>query len=187
MMQVKNIIVIFLSFLIIQSCEPSRKQDSHKIAEDKNEKKFDTRADEKEAAFVADVIQGNYAEIRLAELASTKSSNREVQTTAQELVDDHTNSLAKLQAIANKKGISTPVDEGEDAKKKVNYLAKEDQSDFDKKWCDELVDKHEKTIRDFETMQAKSDDPELQEFIRVTLPELRAHLDKLSSLEKNMM
>jgi putative membrane protein len=184
---VENIVLLFLTFLILQGCEYARKQDSHEIAEEKNEKKFDTRADEKEAEFVADAIQANYAEIRLAELASTKSANKEVQATAQELVSDHTNSLAKLQALATKKGISTPANEGESAKEKVNTLAKDDQSDFDKKWCDELVIKHEKTIRDFEAMQKKSDDPELKDFISSTLPELRAHLDKLSSLEKNIM
>lgn len=183
----QNIVVLLLSFLIVQSCEPSRKQNSHEIAEEKNEKNFDTRADEKEAEFVADAIQSNYAEIRLAELASTKSSNKEVQAAAQELVSDHTNALAKLQSLANKKGISTPVDEGEDAKKKVNDLAKENQPDFDKKWCHELVDNHKKTIRDFEVMQQKSADPELKEFISAILPELREHRDKLSSLEKNMM
>jgi putative membrane protein len=187
MKQVQNIVVLFLSFLIVQSCEPSRKPDSHEIAEEKNEKNFDTRADEKEAEFVAEAIQSNYAEIRLAELASTKSSNKQVQATAQELVSDHTNALAKLQALANKKGISTPVDEGEDGKKRVNKLAKVDQPDFDKKWCDELVDNHEKTIRDFESMQEKSKDPELKEFISATLPKLREHRDKLTSLEKDMM
>lgn len=187
MKRVQNIVILLLSFLIVQSCEMSRKQDSHEIAEEKNKKSFDTRKDEKEADFVADAIQNNFAEIRLAELASTKSSNKQLQAMAQELVSDHTTSLAKLQALANKKGISTPVDEGEDGKEKVNKLAKEEQPDFDKKWCDELVDNHEKTIRDFEAMQEKSGDPELKELISATLLELRVHLDKLTALEKNMM
>jgi putative membrane protein len=187
MKQVQNIVAILLGFMVLISCEPSRKQDSHEIAEEKNKKNFDTRTGEKEAAFVANAIQGNFAEIKLAELASTKSSNKELQAIAQELVSDHTNSNAKLQNLASKKGISIPVEEGEEAKEKVNALAKEKQPDFDKKWCDVLVDKHEKTIRDFESMQEKSEDPELKEIIHTTLPELRAHLEKLNAIEKNMM
>jgi putative membrane protein len=187
MRQVQNIVIIFLSILTLVNCESARKQDSQEVAEEKNEKNFDTREGEKEAAFVANAIQENLAEIKLAELASTRSSNRQVQAVAQEMVSDHADSNLKLRELASKKGISVPVEEGEEAKEKVNKLAKETQPDFDKKWCDELVDKHEKTIRDFEAMQQRSEDPELKELINATLPELRSHLEKLTALEKDML
>lgn len=186
MKQFQNIVIVLMGMLSLVQCESSHKQDSHEIAEENNEKNFDTRKEEKEAQFVADAIQSNLAEKKLAELASTKSSNKEIQAIAQEMVSDHTSSNSKLQDLATRKGISFPVEEGEEAKEKVNALANEKQPDFDKKWCDALVDKHEKIIRDFESMKEKSGDPELKEIINATLPELRAHLERLTTLEKNM-
>jgi putative membrane protein len=178
------IAVVFISCLL--SCQ-NTKNDSNAIAEEKNEKKFDTRAEEKEADFVAGAIEEKYAGIKLAELASTKSSNKHVQDVAQQLVNDQTTSLTAFQNIANKKGISVPVEEGEEAKEKVNKLSKEQDPDFDKKWCDEFVANHEKQIRQYEGMRDRADDTELKEIITNDLIVLRAQLDKLNALEEQIM
>jgi putative membrane protein len=187
MTKFQNIAIVIFSSLCFVHCENSRKPDSHEIAEEKNEETFDTRADEKEAAFVVDAIQQNLAEIKLAELASTKSSNKDVQAIAQKMVSDHANSNERLRNLASRKGITVPVEEGQAAREKVNALAKETQPDFDKKWCHELTRKHEKKIRDFESMLKKSEDVDLQDIIQTTLPNLREHLAKLTALEKNMI
>jgi putative membrane protein len=184
---VPNISISLLVFAGFISCEPAKKNDSNKVAEEKNDEKFDTRTGEKEAEFVTDVIADNYAEIKLAELASTKSSNKEVQEFAQTLVNDHTNALTEFQDLAGQKGITVPVEEREAAKEKVNDLAKEGAPDFDKKWCDAVADNHKKIIRLYEIMQEKSEDPQLKEVINKTLPDLRAHLDKLNTIEKIIM
>ncbi len=185
-----NILISGLFIIVIiaaAGCDSSMKNNSNDVAEKKNEEKFDTRAEEKEAEFVADAIAGSYAEIKLAELASTKSSNKKVQEIAQLLVKDHTDAITELKNIANQKGIAVPMKEAENVTAKVNDLASEEQPDFDKKWCDELVDKHKKTIRSYESMWEKSDDPELKEIINKTLLDLRTHLDKLNEIEKKMM
>ena len=79
------------------------------------------------------------------------------------------------------------MEESEEAKKKVNQLSKEQEPDFDKKWCDELVSTHEKTIREFELMRDKSNDEELKDIITNELKGLRTQLDKLNMLEENIM
>jgi putative membrane protein len=186
MKSVSNIFLFIAISAFMFGCETSRK-DSSDIAEEKNKNNFSTRADENEAAFVADAIECSYAEIKLAELANTKSSNKKVQEVAQELVGDRTTSLKNLQSLAAAKGISIPVEEGEESKRKVNDLIKSDEPDFDKKWCDLLVDRHKKTIRDYESMQRKSDDTELNDIIVRALPKLRDQLNKLSNIEKEMM
>ena len=98
------IAVVFIS--IVSACNTKSNRDSNAAAEEKNEQKFDTRAEEKEANFMAEAIEEKYADIKLAELASTKSSNKEVVDVAQQLVKDQTESLAVLQNLASKKGIS---------------------------------------------------------------------------------
>ena len=100
---------------------------------------------------------------------------------------DQGESLAILQNLANRKGIVFPAEEGEETNEKVNELSKQQEPDFDKKWCDEIIAKHEKTIREFELMRDKSKDPELKEIITNDLKGLRAHLDRLDSLEENIM
>ncbi len=179
------IAVVFIS--IVSACNTKTNRDSNAAAEEKNEQKFDTREEEKEANFMAEAIEEKYADIKLAELASTKSSNKEVLDVAQQLVKDQTESLAVLQNLASKKGIIVPVEEGEETRKIVNDLSKQNDPDFDKKWCDEIVAKHKKTIREFELMRDKSKDPELKEIITNDLKGLRVYLDRLDSLEENIM
>lgn len=178
------IAAVFIS--IVSACNtPNR--DSNQVAEEKNEQKFDTRAEEKEANFMAEAIEAKYADIKLAELASTKSSNKEVLKVSQQLVKDQSESLAVFQKLANKKGIVFPVEEGEETRKIVNDLSQQQDPDFDKKWCDEIVVKHKQTIREFELMRDKSKDPELKEIITNDLKEMRVHLDVLDSLEEKIM
>ena len=187
MKQTQKIFIAVVLISIVSACSRENSGDSNAAAEEKNEQKFDTRAEEKEANFVAEAIEEKYADIKLAELASTKSSNKEVQDVAQQLVKDQSESLAILQNLANKKGIVFPVEEGEETSEKVNELSKQQDPDFDKKWCDEIIAKHKKTIREFELMRDKSKDPELKEIITNDLKGLRAHLDRLDSLEENIM
>ena len=187
MKQTQKIFITVVLISIVSACSRENSRDSNVAAEEKNEHKFDTRAEEKEANFVAEAIEKKYADIKLAELASTKSSNKEVQDVAQQLVKDQSESLAILQNLANKKGIVFPAEEGEETSEKVNELSKQQDPDFDKKWCDEIVAKHKKTIREFELMRDKSKDPELKKIITNDLKGLRTHLEKLDSLEENIM
>ena len=187
MKQTQKIFIAMVLISIASACRTENSGDSNVAAEEKNDQKFDTRAEEKEANFVADAIEEKYADIKLAELASTKSSNKEVQDVAQQLVKDQSESLAILQSLANKKGIVFPIEEGEETSEKVNELSKQQDPDFDKKWCDEIIANHKKTIREFELMRDKSKDQELKEIITNDLKELRTHLDRLDSLEENIM
>ena len=187
MKQTQKIFIAVVLISIVSACSRENSRDSNVAAEEKNEQKFDTRAEEKEANFVAGAIEEKYADIKLAELASIKSSNKEVQDVAQQLVKDQSESLTILQNLANKKGIVFPVEEGEETSEKVNELSKQQDPDFDKKWCDEIIATHKKTIREFELMRDKSEDPELKEIITNDLKELRTHLDRLNSLEETIM
>ena len=187
MKQIRDILTALLFISFVLSCDNAKRTDGNVIAEEKNEKKFDSREEEKEADFVADAIEDKFADIKLAELASTKSSNKKVQDVAQELVNEQTTSLTALQNLANKKGISIPAEEGEEAKKKVNELSKHGDPDFDKKWCNEIVSHHEKAIREYEVMRDRSKDTELKEIITNDLITLRAQLDKLNALEESIM
>jgi putative membrane protein len=181
------ILFIGIVFTVSIGCDTPQQKGSHAEAKEKNKENFDDKVIEKEAHFVANAIEDQYAEIKLAELASTKSSNKEIQDFAQQLVEDHTNALAMFRALAERKGVAVPVDEGEEAKKRVNKLSTHEGQDFDKKWCDEIVSLHKKSIREFESMYDKSRDTELLELINHTLMDLHAQRDRLHSLKDKIM
>lgn len=185
-----NMLAALALGIFLAGCSPSKNKeentDSNEVAEEQNEEKFDSKASERDAEFVANAVAGNYAEIKMAEIAKTKSSNTEVQAIAAMLVDDHTAVLNELKDFASKHGISIPVEEKDDAKDKIADLEKQDAKDFDKKWCNTLVDKHEKTIKDFESNWEKTDDSTLKEWINQTLPHLKTHLAKLQTCDKNL-
>jgi len=175
--------LIFLS----AACQSKKQEDSSEIAEEYNDEVIDDRTEEKDADFVVHTIAGNYAEIKLAQLALTKSKDERVKDVARMLETDHTKVMGELKAYANKNGISFPIEEDEDAKKDYNKLLEEtDVNAFDEKWADMLKDKHEKTINKFESRLDKTEDPELKTWIVATLPALKNHLKMLENSKERL-
>lgn len=187
-MMLRRYLMIAFAALVMASCTPKDKAaDSNEVAEEANEEKFDDKKDEKDAEFVSEVVASNYAEIELARLASTRSDNAQVKEVAKMLEEDHNKLLTELQAFAGTKAISVPSEPKDDAKKKIEDLTKEeDIKDFNKEWCKEMADKHEKTIEKFEDRAEKTEDADLKIWITQTLPHLRTHLDKVKACEESL-
>jgi putative membrane protein len=187
-MMFRKLLMIVFAALVMVSCTPKEKSaDSNEAAEDANEEKFDDKKDEKDAEFVAEVVASNYGEIELAKLASTRSDNAQVKEVAKMLEDDHNKLLTELQAFAGTKAITVPTEPKDDAKRKIEDLTKEeDIKDFNKEWCKEMADKHEKTIEKFEDRAEKTADADLKIWINQTLPHLRTHLDKVKACEESL-
>lgn len=180
-LNLKNLFVAFMMILVVAACNPAKKEESTEIAKEANDENFETRKDEKDADFIVDVIAGNYAELKLAELAKNKSTKQEVKDIARMLETDHTKIITELKGYANKKGISIPLEETEDAKKDIDDLDQKIGKDFDDKWCAMLIAKHEKSINKFEERWNKTEDTDLKDWINSTLPTLKSHLEMLQS------
>jgi putative membrane protein len=166
------------------SCNSS-KDESKAQAEDANEQKFD-KAAEKDAQFVVDQVAGNYAEVKLAQLAQQKSTNTEIKSIAAMLESDHTAVLNDLKSFATKKNISVPAEESQDAKDKIQKLNEEQPAAFDKTWCDELIAKHEKGIKTYEDASTNLEDPELKSWAANLVPKLKMHHEKLEACQKKL-
>lgn len=179
-------ILTVATLLALYSCNDGRKEkDSSEVAEEANEEKFDNQA-EKDADFVEEVVAANYAEIKLAELANQRSRNTEVKQIAQKLQTDHSGALNELKTFAQAKSISVPVEETDESKKKIEKFTDESGDDFDKKWCKEMIDKHEDTIDKFEKRMDKTEDADLKAWIDKTLPTLRSHYDQLKACNEKI-
>ena len=178
--------------LVLSACNESRRGNDSNLNETRNEAAAESNTDkfegktQRDAEFVYEVIESNYAEIKLAELANQRSRNNEVKQIAQTLLNDHSASLNELKTLAQSKAISIPVEERPSAKRKLDNLADKSGDEFDKSWCNEMMDIHDETIEKFEKRLEDTNDAELKAYISKTLPALRKHHDSLEACNERM-
>jgi putative membrane protein len=87
--------------------------------------------------------------------------------------------LGELKTFASSKSISIPSEADDEAMRKTKRFSDEAGTDFDKKWCKEMIDRHEETINKFEKRMDKTEDADLKAWLSKTLPTLRSHLQML--------
>ena len=155
-------------------------------AENKNDSALSSRDSEKNAQFVVDVIASNYGEVKLAKLAQQKASNSELKDVARMLESDHNAVLTDLKQLASTKGITVPTEENAVSKDKIKELTEEKASEFDKEWCETLMDSHKASISKFENAANDLSDPDIKNFANTVLPKLRTHHDKLMECHKKL-
>lgn len=173
--------------ILVSACEPNKQKESVEIAKDVNDAVMDDRDEEKDADFIVNTIADTYAEVKLAQLALSRSSDDGVKKMATMLEADHAKIITELKGYASKNGITVPLEETDDAKGEYNNLASEKElNDFDEKWCDKLADSHEETINSLEKRLDKTEDVELKNWITATLPGLKSHLEMLRTNEARL-
>jgi putative membrane protein len=136
---------------------------------------------DRDTRFLEDMVKGNYEEVKLAQLGKQKSSNKEIDDIAEMLEMDHTAALNQLKDLSSKKSITVPTEEDQDAKDKYKSLSDKSGKEFDKAWCEALVDKHKKTIDKLEDIADDNADSDLKSWASNTLPKIRTHHDKLKA------
>lgn len=186
MKYVLKTIPFVMMFSLLLSCNQNKQENTNEAAEEANEEKFEDR-NEEDAEFVAEAVAGNYAEVQLAQLASQKSNDAEVKNIAQMLESEHSKALQELQNMAQAKNISLPAEPTEEQKRTVENLREEEEIDeFNREWCNALVDKHQKTIDMYEDNMERTEDAELKSWINSTLPALRTHLEQLKACQDKL-
>ncbi len=169
------IIVLFTSL-----CTPRESQvDSKQTADEKNKEKFTTKEAKQDAKFVTDFVASSLAEVRLADLALSKTRDDEVRQIASHIKNEHAMLLADLTKYAAERVITIPVTESERERSKILKLDNE-SDDFNKNWCEQVRELHKESITTLEKVDKKVSDPELQKWISATLPRLR-NLDLITA------
>ena len=185
-------IIVLLSASAIIACNNNsdtaerQSPESKERAEKQNEAKFRTDTGEHNAQFVVDAANGNLAEIQLEQLAIQKSPDNEIKDLAKMLVDDHTAALNDLKVIASRKSISIPADITDATRDQLRKRTDEKPTKFDKAWTEQLMEKHQKTISDYESALGTVTDPDIQNWINSVLPKIRTHHDKLMALNSRL-
>lgn len=178
--------LVLASSLIVACQDETKPEESKDVAKEHNEEKFKTDSSEDKAAFVVNAVSGNIAEVKLAQLAIEKSTDNEIKEIAKMLEADHSAALSDLQSLASTKAISIPTDEPDKTKELIKDLSDDKPADFDKAWVKALMDKHEKTIGDYEKALNDLKDEDIKTWINKVLPKVRTHLDKLMAINSRI-
>jgi putative membrane protein len=133
--------------------------------------------------FAKAASESGMAEVELAKLAQTKSTNTEIKALADRLVTDHGKANDELKTIAAKKGILLPTMAGATHKATHDRVAKLAGAAFDQAWVTEIVAAHRSSVDRFRQESQSGKDPEFKTFAGKTLPTIEAHLAQAQKIQ----
>jgi putative membrane protein len=135
--------------------------------------------------FLEKAIEGNYAEIKMGQLAQQSGQNDDVKKYGQMLADDHSAANQKALEAAKSAGVSVP--EGPNAKQTSDYekMAKTTGPKFDQEFARHMIADHQKDIGEYKKAAKQSD--AAGEYAKAQIPVLQRHLDMARSLSSKRM
>ena len=136
--------------------------------------------------FLKKAIAGSMAEIQVAKLALTKSSNDQVKQFAQKMIDDHGKLLDASKSVATKDGVEVP--SGPSKKDQAIYakLNALSGADFDKAYVKDMVKDHKSDDNDFKTEESNATMPDVKMLATRGEPIIANHLQMIEQLSKSM-
>lgn len=170
--------------LALPSCSNEQKaEDPAKVAEQQNEAKFDSSSTKNEtkdngADFLVEAAGINLEEIELGKMAEREGTAADVKELGKMMAEQHKAAYDEMKKLADSKSITVPdmiTKDGQDAAEKLSKEKK--GKDFDKKFCDMMIDGHEKAIKKFENCSEKCGDADVKAWADKMLPDLRKHLE----------
>jgi putative membrane protein len=124
--------------------------------------------------FVKKAALDGMTEVEAGKVALSKSQDPEIRSFAQRMVSDHSKANSELSAIAKTKGLNPPKELDNEHQAMVNSLKGKSGKDFDAAYAEHMNMDHSKAIALFESA-AGSNDPDLAQFAKKTLPTLKEH------------
>lgn len=190
MKKISLCLMVALSACTFQACNENKRNsdDSVENANDANDLKEQAGSGEKddENDFAVKAANGGMFEMELAKMAQEKAASKDVKEFAAMMLTDHMAASEELKAIAAKKNITLPTTLGKDEQEDVDEMAKLTGAEFDKKYVDAMVEDHEKDVKLFQEASIAGQDPDLKQFAGKTLPTLQKHLERITTIDKNM-
>ena len=179
--------VLVLTGITLIACNSEEKKtDAPAVAEEQNDKKFDSTNMNKDADFAVFAADGGMAEVDLGKIALTNASSQSVKDLGKMLVDDHSKANEELKALAQQNNITLPATVSDDHKKKAEELSEKKGAEFDKAYLDAMQDGHEKTISKFETESSNGNNMALKQWATDKLPALKHHLEMIKQIKDGM-
>src|SRR6185312_5952509 len=176
-----NSIIIYTALVLLivvslSSCSGNPKtEDSKDMAEKNNDVKFENTDKEKDAQFLVDAAEINLEEIRFGKFAKENAMSVDTRELAKMMVEEHTKCLNDLRVLADKKSVTIPAVISTKGEEAYQQLIDRAGADFDKKYCNMMVDGHKNAIAKFEKESKDGNDADIKAWASETLPALHKH------------
>ncbi|TWJ03514.1 putative membrane protein [Mucilaginibacter frigoritolerans] len=139
-----------------------------------------------DAKFATTAADGGMAEVALAKLALSKTTNPQIKDFANMMVTDHSKANEELAGIAKTKNITLPAAVSADHQKKLDDLSQKSGTDFDKAYVDAMVDGHKKTLSLMQDEAKNGQDADLKTFAATTASTVQMHLDAINKIHDSV-
>ena len=137
--------------------------------------------------FLRNAAESGLAELQAAQLVLQAATSPEVQRFAQQMVQEHTASNARLAAIAARKGGELPAAPGLVEQGRIRLLQASTGPELEQSYVDGLgVRAHQGTVALFQQHVERGQDPDLRRFAQEQLPQLRQDLQVAQQLQSQM-
>jgi len=134
--------------------------------------------------FLRQAQQACVAAVQGSKLALDRSTNTQVRNFAQRVLEKHTHTRSKLDALAEAKGVDIPESPSLTQRAKLAILSMREGRNFDQDYVESVgVAAHQDTIELFQKAVANTNDPDVRAFATDTLPELQHDLDVAKTLQ----
>ncbi|WP_113662447.1 DUF4142 domain-containing protein [Pedobacter nanyangensis] len=190
----KNLVFLAYSiaFTVMIACNSQRK-DAKELADSINQTKDTSTvtADmitvrDNEAEFATNAADAGLAEINLANLAISKTSNEQIKSYANMMLKEHGAANDELMALAKSKNITLPVAMSKEHQKNRDELDQKTGADFDKKYASLMEEDHVKVLAFMEHQARKGTDPDLKAFAVKMVPVINVHLNAIRKIKDSL-
>jgi predicted outer membrane protein len=124
-----------------------------------------------------DMAMANMAEIEGGKMAQSKGQSSEVKAFGQQMIDDHTQNLNEVKALAQARGVTLPTEPDAKHKAMASKLEKMSGDAFDKAYMSQAgVQDHKMVHSKLMTASKKAKDAELKALVDKTEPVVAQHL-----------
>jgi putative membrane protein len=130
---------------------------------------------EKDTRFVRMQLQGNYAEIQLAQLALQKSQDQNIRNFAQKMITDHTAANGTLMPMAERQNIPAPTALNTRHQAMYDRLSKLNGVAFDTAYINDMIRMHDETIKELDAQSGNGQSQWINVWVQNTRPTVLQH------------
>jgi putative membrane protein len=137
-------------------------------------------------AFVSEAMQGNDADVQLAQLAQQKSQSQDVKQFAAKMANDHQQMNQKwFEPVAKQLSVSEPKGPSKKDKKLMAKLQGLNGDEFDKEYITCMLKDHQEDLKKFKQEADASQDPNLKQIATQGSIVISQHLQLAEQVAKN--
>lgn len=136
-----------------------------------------------DATFVMATASSNMFEIEAGNMAMKNAKDQKVKDFARMMVEHHTMANKELQSMASKMGVTMPTSMMAIHQAMMDKIDDKTGSGFDEDYMDTMETAHKMDIAMFEAKEGNATDQNLKAFVAKTLPMLKSHHQKATSIE----